>query len=349
MAVITYKCPNCGGELVFDPKTQKYKCQYCLSEFTAEQAEQANPKARETSSGETAEAEDASGAVVYTCPNCGAELITDRTTAATFCFYCHNPVVLSGRVSGKYLPDQILPFAIDRKQAVERFLKDVKKKHFIPKDFFSGTQIEKISGIYFPYWLYSGSFDADYRAKGRKVRVWRTADREYTETSVYDVERGGEIELEGLAHNALQKADRDLIESVQPYRIDDLQPFSMGYLSGFLAEKRDMEKDVFEEETKSQREAMLKNELRSTAGDYTSLTGESLEVQVESEEWSYVMFPVWTVTYRGRDGKTYFYAMNGQSGKVSGDFPIAQGKLVLVSAICGIAAFLLMIAGGYFI
>ena len=147
MAVISYKCPNCGGELVFDPETQKYKCGYCLSEFTDVEAEQANPKA---AAGTDAREEEPSEAVVYTCPNCGAELLTDGTTAATFCFYCHSPVVLSGRVSGKYLPDRILPFVIDRKEAVDRFLKDVRKKFFIPRDFFSKAQIEKLSGIYFP-------------------------------------------------------------------------------------------------------------------------------------------------------------------------------------------------------
>lgn len=25
MAVISFKCPNCDGELIFDPETQKYK------------------------------------------------------------------------------------------------------------------------------------------------------------------------------------------------------------------------------------------------------------------------------------------------------------------------------------
>ena len=33
MAAITYKCPNCGGGLIFEPETQKYKCEYCLSRF----------------------------------------------------------------------------------------------------------------------------------------------------------------------------------------------------------------------------------------------------------------------------------------------------------------------------
>ena len=37
MAVITYKCPNCGGGLVFDPKSQQFKCEYCLSGFSEEE------------------------------------------------------------------------------------------------------------------------------------------------------------------------------------------------------------------------------------------------------------------------------------------------------------------------
>ena len=37
MAAITYKCPNCDGGLVFDPASQKYHCEYCLSDFTQEE------------------------------------------------------------------------------------------------------------------------------------------------------------------------------------------------------------------------------------------------------------------------------------------------------------------------
>ena len=54
-------------------------------------------------------------ALVYICPSCGAEVVTDATTAATFCYYCHNPVVLSGKLSGEFLPDYVIPFAMDKK------------------------------------------------------------------------------------------------------------------------------------------------------------------------------------------------------------------------------------------
>ena len=32
MAVITYKCPNSGAEIKFDPKLQKGKCDFCFTE-----------------------------------------------------------------------------------------------------------------------------------------------------------------------------------------------------------------------------------------------------------------------------------------------------------------------------
>ena len=119
MAVVSFKCPNCGGELVFDPNTQSYSCPYCNSEFSQEQID--TMQKENQPSQETSEAADSAKgqeeAAVYVCPSCGAEIVTDPTTAATECYYCHTPVVLSGRVSGEYLPQQIIPFAIDRKKA----------------------------------------------------------------------------------------------------------------------------------------------------------------------------------------------------------------------------------------
>ena len=81
MATVSMKCPNCGGELIFDPKSQKYKCEYCGSDFALDEisTEEAATQAvsdvvqeREDTSDNhtqqrTAGAEDA--AVLYTCPS----------------------------------------------------------------------------------------------------------------------------------------------------------------------------------------------------------------------------------------------------------------------------------------
>ena len=114
MGVITYKCPNCGGGLTFNADIQKYRCEYCLSEFSQEELDEIEKKELEkaekraeiqennvitedvpveTSGTQAVQTEDASEntgrkktvtSIMYICPSCGAQIVTDETTAASF-------------------------------------------------------------------------------------------------------------------------------------------------------------------------------------------------------------------------------------------------------------------------
>ena len=95
----TLKCPACGAYLVYEPEKDKLVCPFCEAEFTQEQADAQQA---------TAQAAEPSGHThTYHCASCGAELVTDETTAATFCYYCHNPVTLMDRVTDEFQPDGI--------------------------------------------------------------------------------------------------------------------------------------------------------------------------------------------------------------------------------------------------
>lgn len=102
-------------------------------------------------------------------------------------FYCHNPVVLKGRLSGDFKPDRIIPFKLSREQAVSAFMDKTKGKKFLPKDFLSNSNIEKMTGVYFPYWYIDTQQDSHMTAKGKKYKHWKSGDRRYTETSYYDL------------------------------------------------------------------------------------------------------------------------------------------------------------------
>lgn len=81
MAVITYKCPNCDGGLIFDPESQKFHCEYCLSYFSEEELQNNAPSSEdETRSSEQTQEAPVSPdtTVIYTCPSCGAEVVTGR-------------------------------------------------------------------------------------------------------------------------------------------------------------------------------------------------------------------------------------------------------------------------------
>lgn len=376
MAVISFKCPNCDGELIFDPSTQKYKCEYCNSLFSQaeldamqpateseKEAQQADDPQRtqQTDDSQRMQQSDSQGtqqgtggyeseeAVSYTCPSCGAEIMTDQTTAATFCYYCHNPVVLGKRLSGKYLPNRVIPFEITKEAAQKGFLDYVGKKKFVPKAFFNKKQIESITGVYFPYWLYDVELEGNMDGSARNIRVWRAGDIEYTETKHYSVRREGDITLRNLTENALQKANVRLASGVMPYRFESMKEFHMGYLSGFLAERRDIEQKAVQGKMQQEMRESAEKLMRETITGYNSVSVNNTFFRPKRENWSYVLLPVWTITYKGRNGKIYYYSMNGQTGKVCGELPVDRAKLALTSVITALIVLAAGLLGGYFV
>ena len=149
---LIYECPACGAGVEFSADQQAFTCDFCRSKFTREELLQANSDEvlREK---QAAQEEFNAHMNEYQCSNCGAEILADEHTSAGFCCYCHNPVVLVGRLSGAMRPQKIVPFQYGREAAKEKFLKFAKKKLFVPKDFFCEEQVEKITGIYYPFWI----------------------------------------------------------------------------------------------------------------------------------------------------------------------------------------------------
>jgi len=351
MAVVTYKCPNCDAELTYRPKTADFGCDYCSAKYTEAQileiaktqgiGNDQSSEVQDATSTSGAENEFANHAVVYNCPSCGAEVITDDTTAASFCFYCHNPVILGGRLSGELAPDSIIPFAIDKENVKERLLEWCRKKKFIQKDFMSDMQLEKLSGVYFPFWLVDAKADVHLSAEGRTLRVWIVGDIEYTETTTYALERGGSADFTDITLRGLNRDDVRLLEGLYPYNLSALKPFNMGFLSGFLAEKRNLEKSALQPEANRIIKEGASALINDTVGGYGAVTTKSLNATSVSEKWRYALLPAWMLTYRYKE-KLYYFAMNGQTGQIAGRVPASPKKLWLLFG--GVAAGVFLIA-----
>ena len=136
MDVITYQCPNCGAPLTFHSDTGKWDCEFCNSSFTKEMIDEADQKREPAFQPEPEPEEpDAAGLRRYTCPQCGAEIITDATTAATFCVFCQNPAIMVSQLSGDFRPQKIIPFRNTREEAVAAFRRHCRRKPLLPRDF----------------------------------------------------------------------------------------------------------------------------------------------------------------------------------------------------------------------
>jgi DNA-directed RNA polymerase subunit RPC12/RpoP len=343
MPTVTYKCPNCDAGLIFDPQSGNFACEYCNAQFTEEELNA--PKAQSDTNGspESSDSGDYAGNSLYRCPSCGAEVITDDTTAATMCVYCHNPVILSGKVDGTYKPDYVVPFTVEKARVQELFKEWCGKKKFIQDEFLKQAKSELLMGVYYPFWVVDCKVSAGLSARGEKVRTWRSGNTEYTETSIYTVIREGDIDFNDIAVTALDKKQARILDGVHPYDMTKAVPFSPAFFSGFLAEKRNIEKENARPKVEQIIQESSKSLLLGTVSGYSSLSVISQKAAAESEKWLYLMLPAWMFTYKYK-GEDYYFSMNGESGKIAGRVPVSPKKLSILFAglTAGIAGILML-------
>jgi DNA-directed RNA polymerase subunit RPC12/RpoP len=344
MPVFTYKCPSCAGPVRYTPDNGKFTCGQCGNVYEESYLTTldngAYDEVKQADGAEYGKAEEGAQ-LVYSCPSCGAEIVTGQTTAATTCYYCHNPVVLTGRLVAEYRPDAVLPFAYDNKAARDKFFSWIRRKKYVPKAFVAEESVRNISGVYFPYWLADYKTAAHFSGEGRVVTTAVTATSIITTTKFYRVTRDADISFRNIERGALKKADRKLSDGVHPYELDKMIPFEPSYLSGFMAEKRDVESG----EVRASVEEEIRNSVKPllTAGmAYTSVSGEAT-VDFKEDKFRYTLLPAWVLTYKGLKEKMYYYSMNGQTGEVCGILPVNMKKLllhggILAASVCGILA-----------
>lgn len=348
MESVEYKCPNCCADLKFSPATQKLECEYCDSSFTVEEIKQICAATENSIPPETVQAQNdfEDHTNLYHCKSCGAEIMADDQQTATFCYYCHNPVILSGKMSGAYKPSKVIGFKLTRENAVNIFKNWVKKRKFVPSDFKSEQQIEKITGLYVPFWLADCNIAVNYQGDGRISRSWTSGDYRYTETSVYRLIRTGTVVTQGIPADGESKIEDALMEAIEPYDYNELRDFSMSYLSGFFADKYDVEKaNVFPRIRERAAKACM-DVLKESLSGYSADTPRDDQINFRSTDWHYILLPVWFMSYN-YGGKTYEFAINGQTGKLAGTPPLSKKKLAaFCAALGGVITILGTLIGG---
>ncbi len=337
--ITNYQCPSCGGPLHFDSETQKLKCDYCGSLFTTEEIEELYREKNEEAVSVGTELQDSHDTLqwteeeakhmrAYSCPSCGAQLICDENTAATSCPYCGNPTVVPAQFDGALRPDYVIPFKLNKDQAVKKLSQYYGGKPLLPSAFSSNNHIEEIKGVYVPFWLYDGAADVHLRCHGTRVHSVTRGDDIITTTEHYQIEREGTVEFNKVPADASSKMPDILMDSIEPFNYSEMVPFQMSYLPGYLADKY----DVSSEEDASRADVRMKNsaisEISRTVGGYSGLVTESQQVNIIPNRVHYAFLPVWMLSTRW-NGKNYIFAMNGQTGKMVGDLPIDKGKVIL--------------------
>ena len=330
----TIKCPNCGSNLTLNADTQKLECPNCGSVFDPDKLEVTVGELEDLNSAEAAAnapvqdqmPEASPEQTEFVCNSCGAKLITDSHTAATFCTFCGSPALVGRRLTEEFKPQYMIPFKYSRQSAEEAFIKWAGKGKWTPFGFVSKKNVSKMTGLYVPFWLFDIEAKIDAEGTGNKVSY--SGDYKITET--FDFRRVGDLMWTHVPLDGETRIDDALMEAIEPFDFSALIPYDYRYLPGFYADKYDQSpQDLSARATKRAMNGITQSLKASLTGIYDSHTIKQNRSRIEKMGANYALLPVWFMSYKYRN-KFYYFAMNGQTGEVAGTVPVSPVKKMMV-------------------
>lgn len=339
--VVSHKCPNCGSALNFSVQDQAIKCVSCDSVFTQEEMKQytdalsqyeeyekngASEEANLSWDSVGAEQLGMEGKRGYKCNSCGGSIIADESVASTKCPYCDSPALFADQLSGVLKPDVIIPFAIQRGEMKDRLKRFLRGKFLVPRPFRLDHRIEQSSGVYVPFWLYDTKVHADVKFHATRTRTYTSGDYNVTETDHFICYRGGDFDFENIPADASETMNDELMDSIEPFKLEEIKPFDGMYMAGFLADKYTVDSETCLDRVNRRISNTCATEFKKTVTGYSSVTTTSTKIHNrERGSVKYAMMPVWIMATRYKN-VVYEFLMNGQTGKVVGKVPISFGR-----------------------
>ena len=330
------KCPNCGGTLYFNIADQDLKCEHCGSTF--------DPAVYQENNSADEYGEEIR---VYTCRNCGAELLSLDEEAVTYCSYCGSEAVLSGKLKDKNsTPHRILPFKITKEKCKQIYQEEVRKKWFVPKEFRDPEFVEKFRGIYIPYWMYRVRFRSDPIEIDGYKSFTRDGYDYYNEYKVKaEIKNRG---LYGIPYDASRNFDDRIAEEIAPFQKKDLRGYHPGFLAGMYADLPNVPARTYQPEVLRKATDSAIRDITDSLNDINPKLPKTQKGKEELLDARYdgedaIFLPVWFLTWRKNDRVAYAI-INGQTGKMHIDLPIDTKRFFLNTLLTAAVLFGLLTA-----
>ncbi|MCQ2505397.1 MAG: hypothetical protein MJ103_09190 [Saccharofermentans sp.] len=315
-------CNNCAGRLVYDIKRKGLYCSACDSVFSVKDI---SVNYNDIAGGE----EETLDMNVYTCSSCGSEISISDTESSTFCVYCGNPNVIFSRVSKARKPKIIVPFEITRERAEEIIRQEVNKGKFIPKEV-KNFKIDLLHGIYIPYYISKVEYDACmilYTQVKSEVKK--------NDYNVYPIKSSFYATLPWITIDASEKLNNDISECLEPYNMQDAKIFHEDYLLGFYSDASDSNIYDAIDYSAYRAEKLVEEEIIARhPSQKTTIKKKRADLMVYDKPVK-ALLPAWFLTYRYKD-KPYTVIVNGQTGKLAGNFPWDRTAITVLSVLLGL-------------
>lgn len=260
--------------------------------------------------------------VEFVCNSCGARVVTDKNTSATFCAFCGSPALVGQRLTNEFKPQYMIPFKVSREKAEKAFMKWAGGGKWTPFGFVSKKNITKLTGLYVPFWLFNIKAHIDIEASAQDISY----SGEYRTTKYYQVTRKGDVEWKNIPLDGETRIDDKLMEAIEPFNFEKLIPYDYDYIPGFYADRYDQDAQALAKRATDRGISGMDDIINTSIGkkyDRHKITKN--QSMITSMAANYALLPVWFMAYKYHN-KMYYFAMNGQTGEVAGKVPVSTVK-----------------------
>lgn len=336
-----FNCKDCGAELTYTPGTQHISCQYCGADNEIEATGEVVEEQDFFVHLEASESDTKFEGGFVDCKTCGASSSIESNITSANCPYCDTPFVIEAAYTEFILtPKSLIPFQIDKKQAIREFKKWIGKSWFAPNDLKKADlNFEQFKGVYIPYWTYDANFSSDYTGmRGdyyyttKTVKIGdKTTTQEVRQTRWSNTSGHVSGRHDDLLVIASESLPAKYVRRLEPWDLTKLVPFDKNYLSGFVVEKYRLELDAGFELAKEIGKPQIKQlACEAIGGDVQKIT--SLNTEYSEITFKHLLLPVFICAYKFK-GEVFQFMVNAQTGEVQGEKPKSWAKILFAIAL----------------
>jgi len=345
LTVGKHPCPECGGNLEWNPGRQSLACPYCGTVVPGLSAGPADPAMATTEQDlEAALRDPASGRGwgddrrEVQCQNCQAISVFVDGRVAQRCEFCGSPSIIAHEEHRDAItPQSILAFKYSEGQIREAIRKWYGSRWFAPNRLKSAALTDTLHGVYLPYWTFDARVHAQWRAEAGfhyyETQSVRNANGDTERRQVQRVRwEPAAGRLEHFFDDALvpgtQGVHPQLLRQVEPFpTVTDLKPYSPEFVRGWTVERYQI--DLHQAQTINQQDLQQRVRMlcsQQVPGD----TQRNLEVeaQFQGRTFKHVLVPVWLVHYT-YGARSFQIVANGYTGVIAGEQPYSWIKIML--------------------
>ena len=327
----TRKCPSCGGTMIFQPGFNNLLCQSCGHKEIIPELVSKTPvyEMDFLSAQNTASHDWGMEAKVVTCKQCGAATIQNKLQLSGLCPFCGSTTVEAADSAQDIMaPTGIIPFKITENRALYIFKDWIKDRFLAPELLAKDAQLNKFYGIYVPMFTFDvlteNRFTGHYEEGGRTLFKCGKFRHQVDDFPV-------------VASKQLT-SDKLLMNVMKDYRTNEAKPYTPDALAGFPCEHYSV---GLHEAWNSLGEDMnfyLRNQVNKQDGA-RYLSGIEMATDYFDLKYKYLIVPVWLNSFY-YDNKLYMIAINGQTGKIDGQWPKSFGTFAKKAALFFLESFI---------